>query len=83
MSSEKEYDVPEEISDIDTEVIALEDLRDVYAKRPFGYKKALRASREAVKMNNMFWKKVRKLYPQLDNKGISYSREMRKIKVRD
>ena len=83
MSSKKEYDIPEEISDIDVEVRALEDLRDVYAQLPFGYKRALKASKKAVKLNFLFWEKVKDLYPQLDKDKLLYERERKKLTVMD
>ena len=59
----KERTVPKELCDIFAEYTSLWDLKQMYVKRPFGYKKAVRAGNSAEKKRTEFWKKLYKLYP--------------------
>lgn len=61
----KLYSVPDELVEVEIEYQAAVELRNIYAKRPFGYKKALRASADAVRSRDEFWRKIRELYPEL------------------
>jgi hypothetical protein len=61
----KEYNLPQDLQDIFTEYVNLCDLRDKYILlRYFGYRLALRATRDANKCRDEFWKKVNELYPE-------------------
>jgi hypothetical protein len=61
----KEYNLPQDLQDIFTEYVNLCDLRDKYILlRYFGYRLALRATRDANKCRDEFWKKVKELYPE-------------------
>lgn len=70
---DKKYPVPQELQDLMTEAGAYEELRDIYASRPFGFKKAVRCSKEASKMRKEFWVKSVQLYPELLNEQVEYS----------
>lgn len=65
----KEWKVPGDLAAIMEEAIAAEALRDVYAGRLFGFKKALRCSKLAVSRRNEFWDGVKKLYPDIPKKA--------------
>lgn len=61
----KEYPVPEEIRDLFDDKNAASDLRDVYAKLPFGFKKASKCARDAQRLETKAWRKVYEIYPEL------------------
>lgn len=69
----KEYDIPQEVADIMVTSEAYSALMDVYAKLPFGYKKALKSSIKCEHEKRMFWKKINDLYPKLKNKHLTYN----------
>ena len=68
----EEYKIPEQTKAIHTELTALEDVRDCYIKRPFGFKKAVKAAGKLHDKQIEFWGKVHKLYPELRTKELSY-----------
>ena len=61
----KEWPVPQEVADLIEEAVGAEELRAIYAKEWFGFKKALRCSTIAAQRRKEFWAKVNKLYPDL------------------
>ena len=72
----KDYTVPGEVASVWIECTALLRLRDVYAKLPFGYKKAKRAGLEAQNARSKFWRMIRGLYPdELADKVLHYDDE--------
>lgn len=81
----KERIVPEELCDIFSEYTSLYDLKQMYVKIPFSYKKAVRAGRSAERKRTKFWRKLYKLYPDIyekatqwrydKNRGIIYCEE--------
>lgn len=75
------YYVPKEVSKMFEQYIAMLKLRDIYVKQFFGYKKAKRAAIEAEHLLQLFWRKIRDIYPELKDKQISYDSENRKIKI--
>ncbi len=78
-----EYKIPEDLDDIFTECFAAEKLMNLYSKRPFGYTKALKASKLAVKKRREFWDKVYALYPAVQNKGETYDRQTLLISIEE
>lgn len=62
--TDKAFDLPEEVKDLIFEHQDLRELRDVYAKQKFGYRKARRAAVGATRRKRAFWKKVFELYPE-------------------
>ena len=71
----KTYPIPQEVADIMVKSYALNNLRDTYAKLPFGFKKAARAAIEAEKFRVEFWNKVYKIYPKIvdENKRMGHA----------
>jgi hypothetical protein len=65
MPEDKKYDIPKEIINIILEADNYLDLRDVYSKLPFGFKKAKKCGLLAKQKKNEFWCKVIELYPEL------------------
>ena len=66
----KIYNIPQEIADLQIENKACNQLAEKYTKRPFGFKKALKAQTKAIKANRAFWDKITKLYPRLHNEHL-------------
>lgn len=71
-SNNKKYYVGEDLAKIKDLYFAALSLRDVAIKIPFCYKKALRASKDAVKYDRLFGEKIRELYPELYGKSFEY-----------
>lgn len=61
----KEYKVPKEIQEVFAEVTALTDLRDLYVKRPFGFKTAKKCTIERGKAYAKAWEMVYDIWPEL------------------
>lgn len=59
----REWKVSEEINDTFSAAQAMEELRDKYIEKVFGYRKAARAAKEARKLNHKAWRMVRELHP--------------------
>lgn len=75
MKSEKEhreYPISDDIALLHDKYVACEKLRDLAIKLPFGYWKARKAAADAEYFNRLFWKKVRQVYPEFENKELSY-----------
>ena len=49
-------------------------IRDKALEMPFGYKKAYKAARDAVKNQKKFWKMVFKVYPEVSGEPYQYYR---------
>ena len=79
----KTYKVPQDLDDIMTECFAAEKLRNLYSNKLFGYKKALKASKLAVKKRREFWEKVYDLYPEVLNKGEAYDRQTYLVSIEE
>lgn len=67
----KKWTVPKELVNDWTRSNALVQMRDMYAKFPFGYKKALKCSINSEEIRRCFWRNVKALYPEI-TKPISY-----------
>jgi len=65
-NTRKKYPVPSEIMDIISEAIAYNDLKEKYAEKPFGFRKAVKCGKMFQKMKRKFWNKARKLYPEIE-----------------
>ncbi len=70
---EKEYSVPDDLAKIMSDSVAYENLRDTYARLPFGFKRGVKCSIIAVKLTGEFWRGIYDLYPKLKGKNIGYS----------
>jgi len=78
---QKMYSVPDEIHKMWGKQRGLTKLRDVYAKLPFCYKRAVRASTDQQLYELEFWTSIRKLYPELDEETITYHPDDRTVSV--
>lgn len=68
----KQYKIGDELEAVIIEYNALISLRDTALSKPFGYKKAKKASIEARKISINFWKKVTELYPEIAYHRLKY-----------
>ncbi len=75
----EEYSLPDEVMQHDCNSRAYKEVRDLYAKMPFGYKKAVRAAISAEKEIAALLVKVHKLYPELSRKSLSYNRARKTV----
>ncbi|MFH1630370.1 MAG: hypothetical protein ABIE47_16835 [Pseudomonadota bacterium] len=66
------YPVPKEIDNLLAEWVALEKLRDTYAKLPFCYRRAVKAAKEAEIKKRSFWQKLYELYPEMRDGTWTY-----------
>jgi hypothetical protein len=67
----KKYVVPDDLWDLRTKSIALNELRDTYViMRFFGYRLARKAAIEAARLMDDFWSGIRDLYPELRGKSL-------------
>lgn len=77
MSKKKEtryYPVPEDLALIIHNCMAAYDLRDIYAKKMFGFRKARQCAREYRVLRDKFWRRVLELYPHLkQSEQLNYS----------
>jgi len=84
MNEEKrEYPVSDDIAEYFISYEAALELRDKALNMPFGYRKALKASKDIVKNQRIFWKKVRQVYPELKDKSLDYNRVKQTISVQE
>lgn len=60
----KKLELPLEVQEIFEDYKSALDLKESYVKRPFGFKKALKASKFAENRRLLFWRKVEELYPE-------------------
>jgi hypothetical protein len=78
----KEYDVPEEIQNLFAEQDAMEQLRNKYIERPFGFKKAKKCAISSVNLYNKAWRMFRSLYPEIKSSdSLSYSMVLTKVTI--
>lgn len=61
----KEYPIPDDVMNLFDDKNAASGLRDVYAKLPFGFKKASKCARESERLKTKAWTKVFEVYPEL------------------
>jgi len=73
--------VPDSIIEIFDEANGLLSLRERYVMMPFGYRKARKCSIEAEKKKNLFWRKIRNLYPLHKNKGLTFHSQLGELEV--
>lgn len=69
----KEYEIPQEIKDLFEEADALEDCRDASVRNFFGYRRAIKYSKESVRKSRKAWNMIYEIYPELRNKKLTYS----------
>ena len=58
----KEWEVPYDLKAVWDKVDGLIELRDIFVRIPFGYKKAVKTSIAIVRTKEVFWDGVRELY---------------------
>lgn len=68
----KEYPISDDIALLHDKSIACKKLRDLAIKLPFGYWKARKAATDSEYFKRIFWKKVRRIYPELDDYHLKY-----------
>ena len=73
----KEYSIPEEICNINTEVRALTKLRDIYAKLPFGFRLAKKCAISAEIKSHEFLRSIVEMYPELDDVKLRFDYKKR------
>ena len=71
--------VPIKVALLFDEARVLKELRDVYAGKTFGYKKAVKAAKAHLAKKDKFWIKVRELYPELGEKTLAYDQATREV----
>ena len=69
----KKYEIPEEIKETHDAFLAFATLRNMYIKRPLGFKKAAKAGQLLEKKRRLFWDQLRELYPELSGKDLEYN----------
>lgn len=74
LSNQKEFPVDEELAGYFDAYHAALELRDKAIRLPFGYRKAYKAAKDAVKNQRKFWKKVYKVFPEVAEKPFEYYR---------
>lgn len=67
----KKYPIPSEIVDIISEHMAYDNLKEIYARIPFGFNKAVRCGKKSRKLHRRFWNSVYKLYEELEGKKLN------------
>ena len=72
MENSKEYHIPEELCKIIDEARAMEAMRDLYAKLPFGFRKTRKCAVRHENLKNKFWGKVNTMYPELRRKLLTH-----------
>lgn len=78
----KDYPINDELAAIFDKSAAAMAIRDICVRLPFGYKRALRAARDEIYFERLFWKNVRELYRKdLYDKRLEY--DQRKQVVRE
>lgn len=63
--AKKKYPIPDDIQELDNKKVAHEQLRDLYAKLPFGFKKSFKCALQAENYRKQFWAAIYELYPEL------------------
>ena len=65
MKEDKKYTVPNWVGDIMIDAIGALELRNQYLNQRFGYKRALKASKEYMRLRFKYWNIVKREYPEL------------------
>lgn len=73
------HSIPYEIMEHDYNERACLKVRDLASKLPFGYKKAVRAAKDAIKERTLFWDKIYVLYPEFKGKRLVYKTEIKRV----
>ena len=69
----KKYKIPMDLVEIWEEYKVYEELSEkAINSKIFGYKRALKAQRNARKLRLLFWTKIYTLYPELELKRLEY-----------
>jgi len=74
LSNKKELLISDDMAEYFDAYHAALQLRDSAIKLPFGYKKAFKAAKDAVKNQKLFWKKVYEVYPEVAEREFNYNR---------
>ncbi len=68
----EKYPISYDIALLNDKAKAADTIVKLAMKLPFGYRKAHKAATDSIRFDRLFWKKVRDVYPQFDNKTIGY-----------
>jgi hypothetical protein len=79
----KEYKLTDKLQSIWCKYMTYLDLRELYVDKSCKHGKAVKCGYKATKFRIMFWSGVHKLYPELENKSLTYSESRNSIKVND
>lgn len=79
--NKKEYPIPEELAEIMDEANAAAAARQDAVKCYFKFqlRNAIELGKIAIQKRNKFWRKVRELYPEIDQETIHYNGERRVV----
>lgn len=66
---ETEFILDEKSANFFSDALAMKNLRDIYVKLPFGFKKAVKCAKEMRKLRMKGWQNMYKLYPNLQGKS--------------
>ncbi len=69
----KELPVSDDMAEYFDAYHAALEIRDRALKMPFGYKKAYKAAKDAVKNRKKFWQKIYKVYPEVEGSRFEYN----------
>ncbi len=67
------YKISQEMVSIIEESIALNDLKDKYIDKRFGFNKAKKLAIKVQKLKTAFWHEVTILYPEIDTGHLVYT----------
>lgn len=81
--TKKTYEIPQELVNMSYKASAYRTMGSLYVKMPFGYNKALKSFTKATELETNFWGKVRALYPELQNKALSFDGFLKCVFIKD
>ena len=77
----KTFKVPESVVDIFAEANGLLSLRERYILMPFGFRKAKKCAIESAKKKDLFWRKIRNMFPESRGKELIFHSQYGEIEV--
>ena len=77
--AKEELEIPKELQEMMEEYVAAKSCKEAAVTRWFGFKRALRYAKIEIRLEVLFWKKVKELYPQVVLKPYSYNFETGKV----
>lgn len=75
------YQVPEETAEIFLEYVSCTNCMDACVKSVFRASRAIKYGKLAEKSRLKFWRQVKQIYPELENKELTYSAEKREVSI--